>query len=411
MPSRTSPTGFKPLEDTLLFKPLKLGAINLEHRVMMAPLTRMRGSKESDGVYVPNDLVIEYYSQRASKGGFQLTEACPISRLSCGYPGVPGIFTKGQISGWKKVTDAVHAKGGFIYCQLWHVGRATVPAFLGGEDAVSSSNIPISGKALDGSDYSSTPPKPLSVEGIQGIVQEHAAAAKRAMEAGFDGVEIHGANGYLLDQFLHDNVNNRTDSYGGSVENRCRFPLEVIKAVTEAVGAAKVGIRLSPYNYFQDTKDSNPNAHWGYLCEQIASLPQANRPAYVHMVEPRFDEVLDESAKMLALQQPTQETSVASRATEGKPSLVPFRNILKKGGVHFIAAGNYNAENAAPKVEAGDADGIIFGRWFIANPDLPKRLSEGLPLNPYDRTTFYGADPPQKGYVDYPFYKETQVSA
>lgn len=219
------------------------------------------------------------------------------------------------------------------------------------------------------------------------------------------------ANGYLLDQFLHDNVNNRTDSYGGSVENRCRFPLEVIKAVTEAVGADKVGIRLSPYNYFQDTKDSDPNTHWGYLCEQIAALPQDNRPAYVHMVEPRFDEVLDESAKLLALQQPTTETSVASRATEGKPSLVPFRNILKKGDVKFLAAGNFNAENAAPKVEAGDADAIIFGRWFIANPDLPKRLAEGLPLNPYDRTTFYGADPPQKGYVDYPFYKEAEVSA
>ncbi|KIW15392.1 hypothetical protein PV08_05438 [Exophiala spinifera] len=411
MPSRTSPTGFKPLEDTLLFKPLKLGAISLEHRVMMAPLTRMRGSKESDGVYVPNDLVVEYYSQRASKGGFQLTEACPISRLSCGYPGVPGIFTQSQIAGWKKVTDAVHAKGGFIYCQLWHVGRATVPGLLGGQDAVSSSNIPISGKALDGSDYSSTPPKSLSVEGIHEIVQEEAAAAKRALEAGFDGVEIHAANGYLLDQFLHDNVNTRTDSYGGSVENRCRFPLEVIKAVTEAVGADKVGIRLSPYNYFQDTKDSNPNAHWAYLCEQIAALPQANRPAYVHMVEPRFDEVLDESAKLLALQQPTTETSVASRANEGKPSLVPFRNILKKGDIQFIAAGNFNAENAAPKVESGDADGIIFGRWFIANPDLPKRLAEGLPLNQYDRTTFYGADPPEKGYVDYPFYKEEEVSA
>ncbi|KAK7894959.1 hypothetical protein LTR67_005698 [Exophiala xenobiotica] len=406
MPSRTSPTGFKPLEDTLLFKPLQLGANKLGHRVMMAPLTRMRGSKESDGIWVPNDLMVEYYSQRASKGGFQLTEACPISRISCGYPGVPGLFTKSQMAGWKKITDAVHAKGGFIYCQLWHVGRATVPSFLDGKDALSASNIPISGKALDGTDYSATPPKSMSVEEIQETVQEFGAAAKRAMETGFDGVEIHGANGYLLDQFLHDNVNVRTDAYGGSVEKRCRFPLEVIKSVTEAIGADKVGMRLSPFNYFQDTKDSSPTEHWLYLCEQIAALPEANRLTYVHMVEPRFDENLDETAKLLSLQQPTAETSVASRAKESKPSLVGFRNTLQKAGIQFVAAGNFNAENAAPKLESGEADAIIFGRWFIANPDLPRRLAEGLPLTPYDRTTFYGADPPEKGYTDYPSYKE-----
>jgi 2,4-dienoyl-CoA reductase-like NADH-dependent reductase (Old Yellow Enzyme family) len=371
----------------------------------------MRGTKESDGIWVPGDLNVEYYSQRASKGGFQLTEACPISRQSCGYPGVPGIFTQSQIAGWKRVTDAIHAKGGFIFCQLWHVGRATVPSFLDGQPCVSASSIPIKGKALDGSDYESTPPKALGVEEIQELVQEFAAAAKRAREAGFDGVEIHGANGYLLDQFLHDNVNVRTDSYGGSIENRCRFPLEVIKSVTDAVGADRVGIRLSPYNYFQDTKDSSPNEHWAYLCEQIATLSAANRLAYVHMVEPRFDEVLDETAKLLALQQPVVETSSAARAKDGKPSLVPFRRILQKGDIKFVAAGNFNAENAASKVESDEADAIIFGRYFISNPDLPLRLAEGLPLNPYDRNTFYGADPPEKGYVDYPFYKSTEVSA
>lgn len=215
------------------------------------------------------------------------------------------------------------------------------------------------------------------------------------------------ANGYLLDQFLHDNVNTRTDSYGGSIENRCRFPLEVVKSVTEAVGADRTGIRLSPYNYFQDTRDSNPNAHWAYLCEALASLPKENRLSYVHMVEPRFDEVLDETAKLSSL----AETATTARATEGKPSLVPFRKILLKGDIKFLAAGSFNAENAAPKLESGDADAIIFGRWFIANPDLPFRLAEGLPLNPYDRTTFYGADPPAKGYVDYPFYKAVETTA
>lgn len=351
----------------------------------------MRSTKESEGVFVPNDLNVEYYSQRASSGGFMLTEATPISRYAAGYPGVPGIFTNSQIAGWKKVTDAVHAKGAYIYCQLWHVGRATVPSFIGGKQALSSSDIPISGNGLDGTEYAALPPRPMTVDEIQETVKEYAAAAKRAIEAGFDGVEVHGANGYLLDQFLHDNVNNRTDEYGGSIENRSRIVLEVLKAVSGAIGADRMGIRLSPYNYFQDTRDSNPNVHWLELCSQIACLPNESRPSYVHMVEPRFDEVLDEAAK------------IGSLALE-KPSLDVFRPTLKKGGIAFLAAGNFNAENAGPKIVTDGADAVVFGRWFIANPDLPRRLKEGLPLNPYDRTTFYGADPAEKGYTDYAFY-------
>jgi 2,4-dienoyl-CoA reductase-like NADH-dependent reductase (Old Yellow Enzyme family) len=206
---------------------------------------------------------------------------------------------------------------------------------------------------------------------------------------------------------LHDNVNVRDDTYGGSIENRCRFVLEVIDAVTTAIGADKTGIRLSPYNYFQDTRDSNPNAHWAYLCEKIAELPTERRIAYVHMVEPRFDEVLDETAKLSSL----SDTVAASSATEAKPSLVPFRKILQKGGVKFLAAGNFDKDNAAPKLESDGADAIIFGRWFIANPDLPMRLAEGLPLNAYDRDSFYGASPPSKGYVDYPFYQPVAAVA
>ncbi|CAI7612360.1 unnamed protein product [Penicillium manginii] len=376
-----------------LFQPLRLGALSLSHRVVQAPCTRMRSTKESEGVFVPNDLNVEYYSQRASAGGFMLTEATPISRYAAGYPGVPGIFTKSQIAGWKKVTDAVHAKGAYIYCQLWHVGRATVPSFIDGKQAVSSSDIPISGNGLDGTEYAALPPRPITVDEIRELVEEYAAAAKRAIEAGFDGVEVHGANGYLLDQFLHDNVNKRTDDYGGSIENRSRIVLEVLKSVAGAIGADSVGIRLSPYNYFQDTKDSNPNAHWLALCSLIASLPDQSRPSYVHMVEPRFDEVLDEDAK------------IGSLATD-KPSLDVFRPTLKKGGIAFLAAGNFNAENAGPKLVTDGADAVVFGRWFIANPDLPRRLKEGLPLNPYDRTTFYGADPAEKGYTDYAFYSK-----
>jgi 2,4-dienoyl-CoA reductase-like NADH-dependent reductase (Old Yellow Enzyme family) len=208
---------------------------------------------------------------------------------------------------------------------------------------------------------------------------------------------------------LHDNVNKRTDAYGGSIENRCRFPLEVIKAVTSAIGASRTGIRLSPYNYFQDTRDSNPNGNWAYLCNQIAELPTENRLSYVHMVEPRFDEVLDEQGKMDALATYSKrKEGVEAEATAGghANSLVPFRQILAKGGVKFLAAGNFDRDNVEAKLESGDADAVVMGRWFISNPDLPKRLAEGLPMNAYDRSTFYGADPPTKGYTDYAFYEE-----
>ncbi|KAI6710148.1 NADH:flavin oxidoreductase/NADH oxidase [Diplocarpon mali] len=403
--SGLSGAGFKPLGDTALFSPLQIGSLNLEHRIIQAPLTRMRGVKESEGVWAPGDLAVEYYGQRSSKGGLLLTEATNITRLASGYPGIPGVFTLGQQAGWKRVTDAVHAKGGFIYCQIWHVGRASSDALLEGKQTVSSSSIPIKGPAVDGTDYASHPPRPLEISEIQDIVNDFAAAAKTCIDIGFDGVEIHSANGYLLEQFLHDNINTRTDAYGGSMENRSRFTLEVIKAVTSAIGAGKTGIRLSPYNYYQDTRDSDPNTHWGYLCKQIAALPAENRVSYVHMIEPRFDEELSEQGKMDALAA-YSKTSVDNTITAkaGVNSLVQFQRILAKGGVKFLAAGNFDRDNAEPKLANGDADAIVMGRWFIANPDLPKRLKEGLTLNKYDRSTFYGADPPSKGYTDYPFY-------
>jgi 2,4-dienoyl-CoA reductase-like NADH-dependent reductase (Old Yellow Enzyme family) len=299
MPKANSPTGFKELENTALFTPFKLGAIQLEHRIVQAPLTRMRSTKESEGVTVPNDLNVEYYGQRATKGGLQLTEATDITkfvrrydqcsgngidnRQAGGYPGAPGIFTESQIAGWKKVTDAVHAKGGYIFCQIWHTGRASPPSFRAGQQPVSSSDIPIEGSWADGTPCADHPPRPLTIDEIQQIVRDFGSASKNALEAGFDGVEIHGANGYLIDQFLHDNVNTRNDEYGGSIENRIRLPLEVLQECSKAIGADRVGIRLSPYNYFQSTKDSNPNKHWEYLCSQIATLPEEVRPAYVHM--------------------------------------------------------------------------------------------------------------------------------
>lgn len=288
----------------------------------------MRNELLSRATYVPGERVVKYYSDRATAGGLQISEATDICLDASAYPGCPGVFAPEQLQGWRKVTDAVHAKGGFIISQLWHTGRATSSGMRGGKKTVSSSDLPMSGSYLDGTPCADDPPRPLTVDEIHGLTAEWAAAAKRAVdEAGFDGVEIHGANGYLLDQFLHDNVNKRTDAYGGSIENRAKFVLEVIAAVCEAVGPERVGIRLSPYNYFQvcpppppplntynpsmmvsrehmlfqnitirpscpyflltktiqDTRDSNPNKHWAYLCEKIAGLPESQRPAYVHM--------------------------------------------------------------------------------------------------------------------------------
>ncbi|KAI0837876.1 12-oxophytodienoate reductase 1 [Hypoxylon sp. FL0890] len=386
---------FAPLKDTKLFSPIKLGKYELQHRIVQAPCTRMRGVKESDGVNVPGDLTVDYYAQRATKGGLQITEATDISLYASGYPGIPGIFTDSQIAGWKRVTDAVHAKGGHIFLQIWHTGRASPPSFRGGKPPMSSSNCPMDGAWLDGTSCASCPPKPMTVDEIRAVVQDFANGAKRAVQAGFDGVEIHSANGYLLEQFLHDNINDRTDEYGGSIQNRCKFPLEVLKAVCDAIGPDKVGIRLSPWNYFQSTRDSNRLEHWSYLCDQIATLSAGQRPAYVHMVEPRFDEVLDEQQKIESLAHNDKERSI---------SLQPFRDILRKGDILFLSTGCFNWENAVPKLESGATDLVCFGRWFISNPDLTRKLADGIPLTGYDRSTFYFTTPPEKGYTDYPIY-------
>ncbi|EXJ83038.1 hypothetical protein A1O3_06855 [Capronia epimyces CBS 606.96] len=392
----------------------------------MAPLGRLRADRLRDGVYTANSLNAEYYGQRASKGGLQLTESTPISRRAAGYPGIAGIFTPEQVEAFKPVTEAVHAKGGFIFCQLWHAGRASIPDYLDGETPVSSSAVALPGSFVGPGpkEYPAVVPKALTQPEIDDIVQDFAAAAKRAIAAGFDGVEIHGANGYLIEQFLHDNINQRTDQYGGNIQNRCRFPLEVLRAVTSAVGSERTGIRLSPFNYFHGTRDSDPMGHWAYLCEQIVALPRSNRPAYVNSIQPQFDEMLSEEAKMKALAASASTSTTASTSASASLlasasakqdtstySLTPFRRILQRGDIKFLAAGNYNRDNALPTIENDEADGVIFGRHFIANPDLPRRLAEGLPLNPYDRSTFYGANPPSKGYTDYPFWSSDLASS
>ncbi|CAK5262275.1 unnamed protein product [Mycena citricolor] len=347
-----------------LFQPIVVGDIQLKHRVVMAPLTRFR----ADDKNVPLSHVKEYYSQRGSvEGTLLVTEACFIDERAGGYPNVPGIWSEAQIAAWKEVTEAVHAKGSFIYLQLWALGRAAQPGVLGENPYVSASDVPLK---------------------ISEYVQLYARAAVNAVEkAGFDGVEIHGANGYLVDQFLQDVSNTRSDEYGGSVENRTRFALEVVDAVVAAVGQKKSAIRLSPWNNFQDMGMENPKPTFSYLLEQI----KARHPelAYIHAVEPRSKgfEVLDDSS----LPEGTSNDFIRDIWTSSDS---PRR---------LVSAGGYSREAAIKDGEKGDL--VAFGRQFISNPDLPARLLHDYSLNPYDRTTFYSAgtlDP--KGFTDYPFY-------
>ncbi|MDN3988738.1 alkene reductase [Zwartia vadi] len=358
-----------------LFTPLQLGALSLNNRVVMAPLTRMRAS-EGD---VPGELAAEYYSQRAS-AGLIISEAAQISTLGKGYPGTPGIYSDAQVAGWKKVTDAVHGKGGKMVCQLWHVGRISHSSLHPIEGLpVAPSAIAPTGKVYTATwqlaEYET--PRPLSLSEIPALIQDYVHAAQQAKAAGFDGVEVHGANGYLLDQFLHDGSNNRNDQYGGSIENRSRLLLEVLHAVINVWGADRVGVRLSPYGTFNDMSDHDTMGLFTHLIGQLNPLGLA----YLHLIEPR-----------------STMAGGTDKVKEDQPSTSALFRPLYKGKI--IAAGGFDREGAEQFVSNGLADAIAFGRFFISNPDLPKRLAENSPLNPYDRSTFYGGG--AKGYVDYP---------
>jgi N-ethylmaleimide reductase len=357
-----------------LFAPLRVGALELSHRVVLAPLTRMRSTPPGD---VPNPLNATYYGQRASKGGLLITEATQISRQGKGYPGAPGIHSAEQVEGWKLVTDAVHAKGGFIFLQLWHVGRMSHSSLH------PEAGLPVSASAIAPQDGSKAmtaefkqvefeTPRALTLEEMPGIVEDYRRGAQNAKGAGFDGVEIHGANGYLLDQFLEDRSNHRTDQYGGSIENRARLLLEVADAVAGVWGADRVGVRLSPYGKFLDMGDSDPVALFNYVLRQLSK----RGIAYAHIIETRSGE---------------KATGSEPRTSElFRPA---FQGVL-------ISAGGYSAETAEQTIAEGFADAIAFGRLFIANPDLPMRFELKSSLNPYDRTTFYGGA--EHGYTDYP---------
>jgi N-ethylmaleimide reductase len=360
-----------------LFTPVQLGAIDLSHRVVMAPLTRQRSQQPGD---LPGPLNTAYYSQRASEGGLIISEATTVAITGRGYLGAPGIYSDEQVAGWKKVTDAVHARGGKMILQLWHVGRVSHVDMTGGESPVGPSEVPFEGVAFTKDGWVPiSPNRALRVEEVPALIDSFRQGAKRAGEAGFDGVEIHSGNGYLFDQFLQDGSNKRTDAYGGSVQNRARLLLQAVEAVAAVWSGDRVGVRISPSTQFNGMADSNPDLIFGYLAEQLNRFELA----YLHIIEPRVkgNVVIKEGAEPVAAQQ--------------------MRKIFKS---KIIAAGGFEPDTAEDIIVKGDADLVAFGRHFISNPDLPKRIKLRLPLNPYDRTTFYGGD--AHGYTDYPCYEE-----
>lgn len=352
-----------------LFQPLQIGAIDAPHRILMAPLTRSRAKQPGDA---PWELNATYYAQRAT-AGLIVTEATSVSALAKGYAFVPGTFTDAQQAGWKAVVDAVHAEGGRILLQLWHAGRISHRDLLpDGQAPIAPSAIPAKSQTYISADSGMVDvdaPRALETAEIAGVVAEWRRAAERAKAAGFDGVEIHGANGYLLDQFTRDGTNQRTDPYGGSLENRLRFPLEVTAAVCDVFGADRVGYRVSPTGAFNDMQDSNPVETFATLAAKLGDLGLA----YIHVVEGFAGSPRDE------------ESAAAIRAA--------FEGV-------YIANGGYTGETGAERIASGRADAIAYGTLFISNPDLPRRLNEAAPLADADAATFYGGG--AEGYTDYP---------
>ncbi|XVF00549.1 hypothetical protein REPUB_Repub04eG0010100 [Reevesia pubescens] len=325
---------------------------------------------------VPQPHAILYYSQRTSNGGFLITEATGVSDTAQGYPNTPGIWTKEQVEAWKPVVEAVHAKGGIFFCQIWHVGRVSTNGFQpNGEAPISCTDKGVT-PGLDGVDWS--PPRRLRTDEIPHIINDFRLAARNAIEAGFDGVEIHGANGYLIEQFLKDGVNDRSDEYGGSLENRCRFAVEIVEAVANEIVADRVGLRISPYADFMEAIDSNPEALGVYIANAINKFGIL----YLHVLEPRM---IETNGKL-----------------EIPHSLLPIRKAFNRT---LIACGGYKRENGNKAVADNYTDLVAFGRYFLANPDLPRRFQLDAPLNEYNRSTFYISDP-VLGYTDYPFLEE-----
>ena len=365
-----------------LFSPVKVGRYSFAHRVVLAPLTRMRAEAGA----VPGKLMAEYYGQRASQDAFLIAEATSVAPNGSGYLGAPGMFEDAHVAGWKKVVDAAHAKGSKIFLQLYHSGRQShsdlQPA---GVRPVGPSEILHGGVAHTESGWvPNTPNRALHIAEISGLVENFRSAAQRAMAAGFDGVELHGANGYLVDQFLQDGSNKRTDEYGGSIANRARFLLEVTDALVSVWGADRVGVRIGPSGSFGDMSDSNPDALFSFVAREL----DKRGLAYLHLIEPRVLGNVDDESKT---QQP-----------------VGSRLIRQHYKGTIIAAGGFKGESAEAIIREGAVDLVAFGRDFISNPDLPERLRHQLPLTPYIRDSFFGGT--EVGYTDYSFAQPELVA-
>jgi len=357
--------------ESVLFKPLKVGALPLPNRILMAPLTRGRATVDG----VPTPLMVEYYTQRAS-AGLIISEATAISKRGYGWVQAPGMFTNAQVKGWQKVTEAVHKAGGRIFLQMWHMGRISHPDFLEGQLPVAPSPVAATGHAttpLGKKPY--VVPQPLTIDEIKTTIQDYKRGAQMAKDAGFDGVEIHGANGYLIDQFIRDGANKRTDIYGGSAENRTRFMCEVVEATISVWGSDRTGIRLSPRNPNGGISDSDPVATFSFAAEKL----NAYNLAYLHSMEP---------------------LPGTPRAAEGERVSPYMRKAFK--GV-FILNGGYTKEAGEKALANNEGDAVAYGALFIANPDLVERFRKNAPLNTPDVATFYTHD--AKGYTDYPFLK------
>lgn len=360
-----------------LFQPIQLGNLQLSNRIVMPPMTRSRASQPGN---LANEMMATYYGQRAS-AGLIVAEGTQISPMGQGYAWTPGIYSPAQIAGWKKVTDQVHAKGGHIFAQLWHVGRVTHPDNIGGEQPISSSALKAENVKVfidNGSDEPGfvdvVEPREMTHDDIKQVLAEYHQAALNAVEAGFDGIELHAANGYLVNQFIDSEANNRSDEYGGSLENRLRFLDEVVATLVDAIGAERVGVRLAPLTTLNGTVDANPEETY----TAAAALLSTHKIAYLHIAEVDWDDAPD-----------TPES---------------FKRALREAfdGV-LIYAGRYNAESAEQAISQGLADMIGFGRPFVANPDLPERIKNGHPLAAHDPNTLFGGG--EKGLTDYPCFE------
>ncbi|KAG5225536.1 12-oxophytodienoate reductase family protein [Salix suchowensis] len=373
---------------TSLFSPFKMGKFSLSHRVVLAPMTRCRALRG-----IPGDALAEYYAQRSTPGGFLITEGTLISPSAPGFPHVPGIYSDAQVEAWKKVVDAVHAKGSVLFCQLWHVGRASHQVYQpGGVPPISSTNKPISNRwriLMPDGTYGIYPaPRALKTSEILEVVEHYRQASLNAIRAGFDGVEIHGAHGYLIDQFLKNGINDRVDEYGGSIENRCRFVMQVIQAVVSAVGADRVAFRMSPAIDHLDATDSDPLNLGLSVIERInkLQLQVGSNLTYLHVTQPRYTASGQTESRRTGIEEEeAQMIRTWRRAYQGS----------------FMCSGGFTRELGIQAVTEGDADLVAYGRHFISNPDLVLRLKLNAPLNKYIRKTFYTQDP-VVGYIDYP---------